>query len=449
MPTGMTERSLGIHSYNPACLMFFSIVGLVMQVPVIYTHSGLFFRPNVPVLIMSICYMYIMISTTVSASYWHNRDVTTWWDGKGWCDIDVRLYMAVGLAVLSAQCAINWNIVELLADRPKLIFGQRALMRGLIELGGCLFVPVVNLAVSTFFMTSRYGLMQNLGCSPTTDTSVALIMTFLMWMPILGAGVIVTMGIIIYRFWKRGRVSAMETVSFIPHMNGAQFARIVLFSCVVTFVFIPLVICTSTINFLNLTDTGVHDIAWAHGKPADWNKVMTVTFDEIATFATTRDRASLIVNMIIKYVNVAIAWLLFFCYGTGLLAEEAYKKAYYTISRREPLKKGVEMYEDEPKDSSASSEFTYGSNVHEWDTEFDGVKAFKEWESGKASKIDRVCKISVHGPTSPTLSDGRAIRIQLAGKTDAFFVRSSRETEKPKLSIRDLFTENAFCKHKK
>lgn len=444
----MTRRSLGVHTYNPACLMFFAIAGLVMQVPVIYTHSGLFSRPNVPVIVMSVCYMYLMVSTTVSASYWHSGDVKTWWDGSGWCDIDVRLYMAVGLAVLSSQCTINWNIVGLLDDRPKLIFGQRALVRGLIELACCLFIPFVNLAVSTFFMTNRYALTQDLGCSPSTDSSVALIMTFLMWMPFLGAIVLATMVFIGLRFWKRGRASAMETVSFIPHMNSSQFARIIIFSCVVTFVFIPLVVCTSVINFLNLGDSGVHDIAWAHGKPADWDKILAVTFEELAVLASNRDRASLIVNMITKYVNVVIAWLLFVCYGTGLLAAEAYKKAYYTIIRRDSPKKGLDNYDDEPKPSASSSEFTYGSNVHEWDAEFDGAKAFKEWESGMASKYDRTFKGSGPqfscAPPSLTVKNNMKIKLQLPEKLDALPAISSRETRKPRISMRDLLTGFTF-----
>ena len=331
LPLNEMTPKFHIARYNPACVIFFSITGLVLQVPVIYVHCGIFSRPNIPVIIMALSYVYMCISITLTAFGFNSDDPSHYWSGKGWCDVDVRMQISLCLCILSTQCVINWNLLGMLNDRPRLARGRQAYTRAAIELLACLFLPIVSMAISTFFMRSRFEIIQDMGCLSNTDTSVALIIVYAMWLPILGIIALVTMIIIMYNFYKRGKDKTFRTISFIPNMSVSQFIRIIVFSLVVTCIFVPLCIALAVINFVSIGEIGGSALAWLHGKPATCEDINVFTLQEVEIAANGVTKASVIVNFITRYINIVIAWLLFLCYGTGALALEAYKKTYHII----------------------------------------------------------------------------------------------------------------------
>lgn len=314
----------GVHPYNVPCILFFSIVGLILQVPIIYAHSGITGPPNVPVVVMAFFYLYLMLSSIMDACYWHSDDPTKWWSGGGWCDLDVRATMAISVGVLATQCVINYNLLNMLRARPQLVYRHLAIKRILVELTCCLALPILNVAVSTFFMNKRYFLYQDLGCSASIDSAIATIVVYLMWVPILGSVCLFTLIYIIVRFYKRGK-RALETIRFLPNMNGAQLFRMIGFAVTIGLILVPLSISTAVINFISMHETGIHAISWAHGKPEGWNEIMKATLLEIEEAAGGIESATTIINYITHYVNIAIAWLLFICYGTGSAALSSYK----------------------------------------------------------------------------------------------------------------------------
>lgn len=320
----------GVHPYNAACVLFFSIVGFILQVPIVYAHSGIAGPPNVPVLVMALFYLYLMLSTIIAACHWHSGDSTTWWNGAGWCDIDVRMSMAISVGVVATQCVINYNLLNMLRARPQLVYRYLAAKRILIELTCCLALPIINLAVSTFFMNARYFLTQDLGCSASMDSAVATIIVYLMWFPILGAVCLFTLIFIIVRFYKRGR-RALETIQFFPNMNSAQLFHMIGFALTIGMILVPLSISTAVINFISMHETGVHAISWAHGKPEGWSRILKLTLLEIEAASGGIDSATTIINYITHYVNIAIAWLLFICYGTGSTAISSYKMLWHKL----------------------------------------------------------------------------------------------------------------------
>lgn len=332
-PLTLAEATPKFHivPYNEPCLIFFAICGLAMQIPVLFVHSGLFSRPNIPVIIMSLCYVYTSLSITLNAFGFSSNDPAKYWSGKGWCDVDVRMQVAICLCILSTQCVINYNLLGMLTDRPRVARGRTAIIHGAVQIFACLLLPIVSLAVDTFTMRSRFMIFQDIGCANNMDSSAAFIIIYCMWLPILGLATLILMIVIMYKFYKRGKDKTFETVSFIPNMSAAQFVRIIVFSLAVTCIFAPLCIALSVVNFITIGEAGVSPIAWAHGKPANWDTILVVTLRQLEIEGTGTVKASLIISFITRYINIAIAWLLFFCYATGTLAVEAYVKTWRYI----------------------------------------------------------------------------------------------------------------------
>lgn len=324
--TDAGHASYGPHPYSSAAVMVFAIIGLVLQIPVLYTHCGLFSVPNVPVLAMSLYYLYYMLSLTVSAAYWGQGDVTQWWDGNVWCDIDSRMKLALSLGALSAQCVINYNVIAMLRMRPQHEERKVIIIRSVSQAIACTFLPILCVAVETFTTTNRYAVMQDFGCNAQLDGSVALIVTNLMWIPILGAMSFLSMLYIAARFYQQGMSKTMRHVSFVPNMTPIQFFRIILFACTVTFVLMPLSMAVTVVNFISISKTGIQDLAWQHGKPEGWNEVIFVNFAELQLEGESLSYASDFVSMITLYVNIAISWLIFVTFGTGILSVKAYKQ---------------------------------------------------------------------------------------------------------------------------
>jgi len=318
-------KSYGASSEDIIIAVPFSVIGMLLQIPVMYTYSGLFTSPNVPVFMMSLYYFYYMLSSTIAVARWSGGDMTKWWNGNGWCDLDSRMKLALSLGALSAQCVINWNIISMLRFRPQREKKKEVRFRTIWQLCACIFLPCLNLAVGTFTTYNRYEVIQSLGCNAQLDGSVAVIVTNFMWIPLLGAISFFTILFIAYRFWKQGSAKTMQHVSFVPNMSKAQFCRIILFACVVTFLLMPLSVAVAAVNFTSIRFEGVQPLAWAHGKPKGWDIPSFVNFAEMAAASDELTYVSEIVMAITLYLNIAISWLIFICYGTGSLAIHAYK----------------------------------------------------------------------------------------------------------------------------
>lgn len=350
--------------YNGPALAVFSIIGAVLQLPVIFAF-GFTKRPNIALTILSFWFLYFCVSSAISGIEWANDAVDTWWSGVGWCDVDVRLLTAGSPGVLLTQCALNWEMLELIRPTPRVLTDQQHRKRSIVTAATVLSLPTIIFVVDTFFTYSRYQVVQYVGCSNNIDHSVAYIMCYVIWLFILGIICLVTMVVFLVRFYSYGQAESFEKVSFIPNMSRGQFIRLSIFSFVVTCVLCPMSMYMFSGCVTMLQRQGTTPLAWAHGKPENWDEILRMPF---SAFQESKDAKSATIvlenNLAVKIILVALSWILFVCFGTSSFALMKYRSILLWFSadsnedNESPRSSEVAIFDEVWGDPSKESKFS-------------------------------------------------------------------------------------------
>jgi len=113
-------------------------------------------------------------------------DIYTAWDGKIFCDIEIKFFIASGAGIVSSIAAIARNLARVMSDKAPVIKTKRARRRELVQdLLLCLGLPVWMMVMHYFVQPSRYLLLATTGCTPTIGDSWPSIPLVLIWPPIV------------------------------------------------------------------------------------------------------------------------------------------------------------------------------------------------------------------------------------------------------------------------
>lgn len=147
---------------NQICRIIFAIVGTIFcWVPYrLLTRNGEFVAV---VFIIDVVVMNLF--TILNASIWADDNLDSWWDGVGYCDIQV--YLLLPMQCLYAACI--FTIMRNLAQRLRLrrvdnLSTPERRRRHLIEALIIFPVPIVQIALTWFLLTNRYAIGTVVGC---------------------------------------------------------------------------------------------------------------------------------------------------------------------------------------------------------------------------------------------------------------------------------------------
>lgn len=123
----------------------------------------------------------------VNALCWPTDDVDSWWDGKGLCDIEVKIMVAGYVGVPgSLVCIFRSLAIVMDTDRATLVpsRGQRWRNRFMDTLF-CFVAPLIAMITHFIYQKSRYYLYSISGCVNNYDESwVSLVLAYI-WPPVL------------------------------------------------------------------------------------------------------------------------------------------------------------------------------------------------------------------------------------------------------------------------
>lgn len=210
------------------------------------------------------------ITGIVNAAIWSGEDFVTRWDGKGWCDIIIKLQVGANVGLSCAVTNIVYNLHAILkADSvlPEFNSWVRITKDLAISLG----TPILVMALSYLIQVFRYGIARYNGCqnllSPTWVTTVLYTMWMLIWSFI---GAVYALLVLLVFFKKR------KDVRDILHctnsgLNLTRFARLLIFCFIIVLVMFPF----SLYSFIQDLEQvgGSYNFKSTHSK-ALWNVII-------------------------------------------------------------------------------------------------------------------------------------------------------------------------------
>ena len=270
------------------------------------------------------------IFTFINALIWGGPNIFTAWDGKIFCDIEVKFFIAAGAGVVGSTASISRNLAKVMSNKISVVKTRAVRRRELIkDLAMCLGLPVWMVATHYIVQPSRYYLLATTGCTPTMDNSLPTVFLLFIWPPILSlvsafyAGelsfsqvikyhshfdsrsFIHTTGLVLLRI-HRYRKEFSEIVRS-SNMTSSRFLRLFLLALVLVLVNLPL---TFYVLYRNLI-VGMIPYDWALVHSVSWGRIHRLPTYDFVQFD--------------RWISVGSGFLLFIFFGMGTDAFRMYR----------------------------------------------------------------------------------------------------------------------------
>lgn len=131
--------------------------------------------------------MYGDLINILNALIWPTDDVDSWWDGAVFCDIQVKLDIAIQVGMPGALLC-TFRSLALVMDVNKSVLipsrGER-LRNKAVDVVFCIGLPVLSMVTHYIVQGTRYYIFAVAGCNPGMDDSWPSFVLSLMWPPII------------------------------------------------------------------------------------------------------------------------------------------------------------------------------------------------------------------------------------------------------------------------
>ena len=174
-------------SASAVILPVFALFGIISTLPPIVWHAR-----NGNIAACGLIFWTILgnLFTFTNALIWPTNDVSTWWNGVGYCDVQAKLQWPIITGGAGALCAIMRNLaividVDRAQIRPSRSQRRRAMM---IDLLFCFGYPVFFICIHYIVQPNRYNILTISGCDASYDNSWPTVVLVLIWSPIFSMG---------------------------------------------------------------------------------------------------------------------------------------------------------------------------------------------------------------------------------------------------------------------
>ncbi|KAK9367496.1 pheromone A receptor-domain-containing protein [Lipomyces kononenkoae] len=245
------------------------------------------------------------IAVIIQSSLYGGPDVSSYWEGKGLCDIISRLPLFCGLGIICSLTSMSRTLARILSKNVTLSASVAQQRRECIfELLLCIGFPLLSLATFYIYQPYRYVLLQHSGCIVVFSYDWVSFLLYDFWQPFFPTVSAVYSGITIYRYFQRRRQFREVLRSSQSGLTVGRFARLLFFCITVILVELPLAI----VNLVENVGPGMHAFNFAQTH-ANWGAI-----PRVASSATRPD----------FYYFTIVSVLLFVYFGFGVDARNMY-----------------------------------------------------------------------------------------------------------------------------
>ena len=218
-----------------------SIVGLcaiavLLLLPPLAWHTQ---TRNTPAVILILWLFLMNITFLVGACIWSAEDFMIRWNGKGWCDIVVKLQVGANVGMPCAVTNIVYNLHTILRANtvlPELDSWKKICC----DLAITMTTPVIVMVLSYVVQVARFGIVRYNGCqnimSPTWVTTVLYTMWGLIWSII---GMVYALLVLFIFHQKRKDIRDILYCTN-SKLNLARFSRLLILCFLIILIMFPL-----------------------------------------------------------------------------------------------------------------------------------------------------------------------------------------------------------------
>ncbi|KAL7276875.1 a-factor receptor [Rhizina undulata] len=255
---------------------------------------------NIPAICLIFWLTLFNICALTGSLIWSKDDISNAWDGYGFCDVEIKIFIAAGAGQMGSVAAIARNLARIMSDDISVIRTKARKRREMIQdLLLCFGAPVWMMAVHYIVQPNRYIILTITGCTPTFDRSWPSIVLLLMWPPIISLFSAYYAALVLYRLHKyRARFTDIICNSH-SNITKSRFIRLFLLSVALVLIFLPTNLYIFYVNMNVPRLTYSWDLIHAPG----WGHILKINTGGEVSFD--------------RWIPVAAGYLLFLFFGMG------------------------------------------------------------------------------------------------------------------------------------
>jgi len=141
---------------------------------------------NFPTICLIAWFTMINLFNFANSLIWPTDDITSWWDGRGYCDIHTKLLAAFSVGITGALVCIFRRLAKILDTNPNSLISTRVQQRRnhALEIMLCVVFPIIIMFLHYVVQDSRYRIYAITGCEPPYHASWPSTALAFIWPPI-------------------------------------------------------------------------------------------------------------------------------------------------------------------------------------------------------------------------------------------------------------------------
>lgn len=203
----------------------------------------------------------------LNALIWGTSDVTSWWDGRVFCDIEIRLYIGLEVSITGAVTCIFRQLSMIFGDSPPLQTKSEKRRKRSFEIMLCIVAPVIRMGIFYVVQPDRYLIMQLRGCVWTFDSSWLGVLLMFSWQIILSLTALVYATLTAIRLFRHRRNTNPVLGQTGNQHNTTRIIRLCSFAVILFLLAVPV-----QIYLLYYTlPRNLEPFSWSRVHPPDWS----------------------------------------------------------------------------------------------------------------------------------------------------------------------------------
>ena len=182
-----------IVSASAIAVPLLSFIALIIDLPPLVWHIR---NHNLAASCLVFWVMVDNFMNLTNALIWPTDDIATWWNGKIFCDIQVKLRAAVGIGCVSTLVSIMRSLAKILDTENTVLSPSKGYKRKevVIDLLLCVGLPISMMPMQYIVQPTRYWIMTVMGCIAPADRSWPSIVLVAMWPLLASIGAVYNSG---------------------------------------------------------------------------------------------------------------------------------------------------------------------------------------------------------------------------------------------------------------
>ncbi len=173
-----------IYPIHPSAVLFslLAFPSWILCVAPIICH---FSKPNIAAGSLVLWITLNNFFDSINPMIWSRDNIEEWWDGKIWCDIQVRIQVASTVSIAACTVMIVRKLAKVMDTRNiTMSTGNTEIKENILEIMWCWAYPMVMIIVYYVVQPGRYMLIGIVGCISEFDESWPSMVLSFMWAPI-------------------------------------------------------------------------------------------------------------------------------------------------------------------------------------------------------------------------------------------------------------------------